>query len=412
MRVGIISQWYPPEPEFLVSGLAQGLATRGHEVRVLTGFPNYPGGRLYPGHRQRWPFLDESAGPIAVRRVPLYPSHDSSMVRRAGNYLSFAASSAIGAARYLSNVDVIYVYHPPATAFAGAALLRLLRRIPSVLHVQDLWPESVTESAMAPSGVAGKLLGRGLSGAMRTIYRTAASIAVIAPAMREMVIARGAQPDKVRVVYNWTDEENFRPVEPSEQARHALGDSDRCIIMYAGNIGPFQNITGAIRAAASVEHRGSINLAIVGSGIAERPARALASELGAGNVRFLGQRSPAEMVDLYAAADYSLISLRDLPIFRGTIPSKLQAAFSCASPVIAAVAGDCADIVCRTGAGFACAPEDSDALAQGFLDAAALPPTQRREMGRRGHESYHAQMSRERGVDQLEEMLLAAARRS
>jgi colanic acid biosynthesis glycosyl transferase WcaI len=409
VRVGVISQWYPPEPTFILSGLTEALAARGHEVRVLTGFPNYPEGRIYPGYRQRWHDVS-TTGEVTVRRVPLYPSHDSSAVRRVANYLSFAATSSLAALRYLAGIDVLYVYHPPATAYAAAALLRLLRRVPAVLHVQDVWPESVTESPMALRGIAGTLAHRGLGATMRQVYRAAAAIAVIAPSMRELLVERGADPAKVRVVFNWTDEALFRPVGPTEPARREIGHRGRCTVMHAGNIGPFQSIATAVRAAAAVDRSGEVDLVFVGSGIEEDSARALTAQLGATNVRFLGRRRPAEMAALYGAAEYQLVSLRDLPIFRGTIPSKLQAALSCGSPVVASAPGDCARIVEKSRVGLSCPPDNWPALADRFRQAAAVPPGDRAEMARRAQESYQTQMSIRAGVDQLEDMLRTAAR--
>lgn len=410
MRIGVITQWYPPEPVFIPSTLAQDLAGRGHEVRVLTGYPNYPEGRIYPGYRQRWGERS-TAGRVTVRRVPLFPSHDSSGMRRAANYLSFAASSTAAALRYLADVDALYVHHPPATVYAPAALLGLLHRIPAVLHVQDVWPESVTSSAMAPSGLAGRLLHGALGATMRQVYRAAAGIAVTAPSMGELVAAWGADPAKVRTVLNWTDETLFRPVAATAEARREIGYRDRCTIMHAGNIGPYQNIAGAVRAAATVEDAGAVDLVLVGSGIAEAEARQLTAQLGAGNVRFLGQRDPSRMAELYAAADYQLVSLRDLPIFHGTVPSKLQAALSCGSPVVASAPGDCARIVEHNRVGLACPPEDWPALAERFRQAARLSPVERAQMARRARDSYRTQMSQQAGVDQLEDMLRAAVGR-
>jgi colanic acid biosynthesis glycosyl transferase WcaI len=410
MKVGIISQWYPPEPGFIVSGLAEELAARGHEVRVLTGFPNYPEGRVYPGYRQRWNHRETNDG-VTVRRVPLYSSHDSSAVRRVANYTSFAVSSSLAAVRYLADVDVLYVYHPPATVFAAPALMRLLYRIPAVLHVQDIWPESVTQSSMAPAGAAGKLMHQSLATAMRRVYRSASSIAVIAPSMRDLVVERGADPAKVRVVLNWTDESLFRPVGATEAARHEIGYRGRCTVMHAGNIGRFQNLGDAVRAAAAVEHSGQVDLVVVGSGLEEDSVRALTRDLGTNNVRFLGRRHPSEMAALYGAAHYQLVSLLDLPIFRGTIPSKLQAALSCGSPVIVSAPGDAAQLVERSRVGLSCPPQDWRALADRFRQAAAIVPDDRADMARRARESYEAQMSMRAGVDQLEDMLLDAAGR-
>ncbi|GAB1643006.1 glycosyltransferase family 4 protein [Krasilnikovia sp. MM14-A1259] len=408
MKIGIISQWFHPEPSPIPSNLAEDLAARGHEIRVLTGYPNYPDGKLYPGFRQRWGHVSRTAG-ITTRRVPLYASHDSSGLRRAANYLSFATTSALAAPRYLSGVDVVYVYLTPATVFAAPALLRLLCRVPAVIHVQDIWPESVTSSTMAPQGFAGRMMERTLHTVMRRVYRMSAGIAVIAPSMRDLVIARGAHPERVRTILNWADESLFHPVPDAAAARREIGHRGKCTIMYAGTMGPFQNIEASVRAAAATAP--DVDLVLVGSGISEEPARRLADELGATNIRFLGRRPPTDMAALTGAADYQLVTLRDLPIFRGTIPSKLQAALACGSPVLVSVPGDCAALVEENGVGLASPPDDWRLLADRFRQAAKVPAEERREMARRAQHLYHARMSRTAGIDRLEDLLIAATTR-
>ena len=408
MKIGIVSQWYRPEPAPIPSTLADDLVARGHDVRVLTGFPNYPDGEIYAGYRQRW--NDRSLlGGVTLRRVPLYASHDQSGVRRALNYLSFAATSTIAAWRFLKDVDVVYVYLTPATAFAAAALVNRLHGVPVVIHVQDLWPESVTSSAMAPSGRAGRMINRTLHATMRRVYRMSAGVAVIAPTMRDLVVSRGADPNRTRTILNWADEALFQPAASTDAARREIGHRGRCTIMYAGAMGPFQNIENAVRAAAELAPLNVLDLVLIGSGIAESAARDLAGELGTDNVRFLGRRPMSEMATLYGAANFQLVSLRDLPIFQGTIPSKLQAALACGTPVIVSVPGDCAALVETNGVGLACPPDDWRLLADRFLQAAKLPVDEREQMARRAHEVYRTQMSRQAGIDQLEEMLIDAA---
>ncbi|PRY19303.1 glycosyltransferase family 4 protein [Pseudosporangium ferrugineum] len=408
MRIGIISQWYDPEPVVIPGNLAEDLVSRGHEVRVLTGFPNYPEGKIYPGYQQRWNDRSRQSG-ATVRRVPLYASHDASGAHRAANFLSFSATSSLAAWKFLAGVDVVYVYLTPATAFAAAAMLKALRGIPVVIHVQDIWPESVTSSAMAPSGRVGRTVERSLHAVMRRIYRASSGIAVIAPTMRDMIVARGADPRRTRVILNWADEKLFRPVDSSEHARRDIGRRDRCTIMYAGTMGPFQNIEGAVRAAASLADRSEIDLVLAGSGTAEQAARDLTRDLGADNIRFLGRRPIADMAALYAAADFQLVSLRNLPIFQGTIPSKLQSALACGSPVVVSVPGDCAELVETNGVGLACPPDDWRLLADRFRQAAKIPADEHAEMTRRAHQVYQTRMSRQAGVDQLEDMLIEAA---
>ncbi|GIG91696.1 glycosyltransferase family 4 protein [Plantactinospora endophytica] len=411
MRIGLVTQWYPPEPVFVAGELARELGQRGHQVRVLTGYPNYPEGRIHPGYRQRWRSsasgTDAGVPNVTVRRVPVYPSHDASALGRIANFLSFAATSALAAPGYLAGVDALYVYHPPATAFTAAAVARLAGRVPIVLHVQDMWPESVTASSMTPTGGVGRLIERTLAGTMRRLYRSATAIAVISPSMAELVVARGADPGKVRVVLNWTDEELFRPVPATAAARATLGHRGRCTVMFAGNMGPFQRIETAIRAAHLAADR--VDLVLVGSGTGAESARRLAADLGATNVRFLGRRRPEEMTDLYAAADYQLVCLRDLPGLRGTVPSKLQAALACGAPVIVSAAGDAARLVESTGVGLVCPPEDPTALAVRFAEAATLSPATRTALGRRAREVYQERMSLRVGADQIEDLLTKTA---
>jgi colanic acid biosynthesis glycosyl transferase WcaI len=397
VKIGIVSQWYPPEPVSIPADLAGELAARGHTVRVLTGFPNYPNGTVYPGYEQRWSTVEHDRN-VTVRRVPLYASHDSSGLRRAANYLSFAATSSAAATRFLRGADAVYVYLTPATAFAAPALLRLLYGTPSVVHVQDVWPDSVTASPMAPNGPAGRAINRTLTTAIGQIYRLASRIAVIAPSMRDLLIDRGAKPEKVRVVLNWTNESLFRPVT----ARADIGRR-RCTFMYAGAMGPFQNVGDSVCAAAAVSD--VADLVLIGSGIDEDAARRLAADLKADNIRFLGRKPADEMAAYYAAADFQLVTLRDLDIFRGTIPSKLQAALACGSPVLVSVPGDCAELVEREGVGLACPPEDWRALADRMRQAAKLPAGERAEMGRRAIETYRSLMSMRTGVDAIEQML-------
>jgi colanic acid biosynthesis glycosyl transferase WcaI len=406
VKIGILTYFFPPEPAFIPGSLAEELAARGHEVRVLTGFPDYPGGRIYPGWHQRWNHRTTSER-LTVRRVPRYPSHDASATRRVASYLSFAGSAALVAPRYLAGIDALYVYHPLATTFAAAGLLRLLRRIPTVLHVQDVWPEWAPASGVTPGGRAGRLLSDGMASTMRRVYGAATGIAVIAPSMRELVVARGADETRVRTVLNWTDERLFRPTPASRAARQTIGYRGRCTVMHAGNMGPFQRIETAVRAAAEVGDQ--LDLVLVGSGSEEHRARRLVAELRAGNVRFVAQRPVGEMAALYGAAEYQLVMLRDLPALRGTVPAKLQAALSCGSPVVASAGGDTADLVERARVGLSCPPEDWQALADRFALAAVIPAEARAEMAQRARDSYLQRMSMRTGVDQIERMLADAA---
>ncbi|MGB2567329.1 glycosyltransferase family 4 protein [Micromonospora citrea] len=399
MRIGILSYHFPPEPAFIPGSLAEELAARGHQVRVLTGFPDYPGGHVYPGWRQRWRHVTRSER-LTVRRVPRYAGGDASARARMAGYLSFAGSVALVGRRYLADVDVLYVFQLPATAFAAAGLLRMLGQVPTVLHVQDLWAEEDPGPELAHR--PGRLLTT-----MRRVHREADAVAVAAPSMRDLVLADGVQPDRVRVVLNWTDERIFQPVRPGRAAQGLVRRDGRCVVMHAGTIGVRQGLETAVRAAVALDDR--MDLVLVGSGAQERRVRGLAAELRARNVRFVERRSPLDMPELYAAADYQLIMLRDRPELRGTVPAKLQAALACARPVVASAGGDTVELVERARAGLSCPPEDWATLADRFWLASTIPAAARMEMGRRGRDAYLREMSLRAGVDRIEELLREVA---
>src|SRR4051812_9277588 len=122
MRILLLSQWFDPEPAIKGMPFARALMRAGHEVRVLTGFPNYPGGKVYPGYRIR-PWQHEVVDGVHVTRVWLYPSHDRSAIGRAANYLSFAFSATVAGLLTRFKPDVLYVYHPPLTVGAAAIVI-------------------------------------------------------------------------------------------------------------------------------------------------------------------------------------------------------------------------------------------------------------------------------------------------
>jgi len=148
MRILYLTQWFEPESH-VIKGLkfARALQAAGHEVTVVTGFPNYPTGRLYPGYRLK-PIQREWIEGVEVVRLPLYPSHDASAFRRSLNYLSFFLSVLTYLLVRRDRFDLAYVYHPPITVGLAAALSGLVRRLPFVLDIQDLWPDSLAATGM------------------------------------------------------------------------------------------------------------------------------------------------------------------------------------------------------------------------------------------------------------------------
>jgi glycosyltransferase involved in cell wall biosynthesis len=402
MRLGVISQCYDPEQgsAAVAGAICRSLVALGHHVHVLTGFPNYPTGKIYPGYRVR-PYLYEHRSGVHVHRVPLVPGHDRSPVRRAMTYLSFAATASAKLA-ILRSVDAWLVISSPATAAMPAMVARSLFRRPYVLLIQDLWPQTVVESGFVRSGRMLSAITRCLHAFCDASYRRASAVAVTAQGMAPVLRGRGVHDDKLAVVPNWVDETVFRPVPRDEALARQLG-LHGFVVMYAGSLGDLQGLETAIEAVRRLPDLTDLRLVFVGSGVAEQRLRAAAA--GAGNVVFLGPQPLDRMASLMALSDVQLVSLKDLPLFRSTLPSKVQATLASGRPIVGSVAGDAAQVIDSSGAGIAVAPDDPAALAVAIRRLHALDVDTREAMGRAGRQFYLANLGAQVGSAALAELV-------
>ncbi|MDB4948262.1 MAG: glycosyltransferase [Gemmatimonadetes bacterium] len=405
LRILLLSQYYDPEP-FKGDALGGGLVRRGHRVTAVTGFPNYPLGRTYEGYRQR-PWQWERRRGVRVLRLPMYPDHTRSAVRRALTYGTFAASASTLGPALCGPQDVMWVYHPPLTVAGPALAISRLRRVPFVLEIQDLWPETLAATGMVGSP---RLLGA-VGRAAMALYRRASALVVISEGFKRNLAAKGVPADKVHVIPNWADEEVYRPVAPDPALARRWGLEGRFNVMFGGNLGPAQGLGTVLDAADRLRGLPDVQLVLVGEGVDREGLERSAAERGLTNVRFLPRQPPEAMPALYALADALLLHLRRDPLFEITIPSKTLAYLACGRPVLCAVPGDAAEAVLGAGAGVACPSEDPAALAEAVRTLHAMPSLRREAMGAAGRAAYLALYSQEGAIGRYEALLARVARR-
>lgn len=399
MRIIVLSQWYPPEPESKIHLLARDLAARGHQVTSITGFPNYPSGRLYPGFRMRWRQWEERDG-VRVLRLPLYPSHDQSGVRRAVNYASFAATASLLGPPLAGPADVMWVYHPPLTIGFPAWLISLTRHVPFIYEVQDMWPETLTATGMFSSQRA----TTALAAFARFVYRRAAAITVISPGFKRNLVDKGVPSSKIHVIPNWADEEIFRPVPPDSVLAEEYGLAGKFNILFAGNMGAAQALDNVLDAARQVSNLPNVQFVFVGDGMDVERLKSKAQQQSLTNVKFIGRQPVARMPYFFALADALLVHLRRDPLFEITIPSKTIAYLACGRPIVTATEGDAAAVVSEAGAGLVCRPEDPASLIDAIKTLIAMSPESRAKMGEAGRQTYLRCYTRQVLVDRYEEL--------
>jgi glycosyltransferase involved in cell wall biosynthesis len=276
------------------------------------------------------------------------------------------------------------------------------------LLVQDVWPDSIFSS--------GFLTGRsrpGIEAVLRrlvsTTYRHAEHIAVISPGMVDLLAARGVPRHKLSVVYNWVDEPSspLEHVDPRGQWGVARDDF---VLMYAGNHGAAQGLDAAIEAVGMLDRDDRCHLVLVGDGVEKPRLRALAKRVAPDRVHFIEPVPRAAMPALMSAANAQLVSLADRPLFRVTMPSKLQSAMASGHPVLAAVGGDVRKVVQEAGAGVTAEPQDPRSIADALLILRSKTSAQLHEMGNRGRDYYGIHMARDVGGKRLAQILETAAK--
>jgi len=409
MRIGLVSQWYEPEPgpPRLPGVLARGLAANGHPVRVLTGYPNYPTGRLYPGFEMTLRNQTTADG-VTVRRVPLYPSHDASPMRRALNYGSFAASATVFGWDYLGNAEALWFYNSPATVALPVLAARRRSGARTVMHLMDLWPDSLYASGFAGADARNGTIGKALERAVSSSYRHVDVIAYISPGMREVLLDRGVPDSKLAYVPLWANEDLFRPTPRDEQLARDLGVENRIVLLYAGALGNVQGLDELVNVCSRMVDLSEFVCVIAGTGVAEDRLRSRAEELGLNNMIFLGPQPQSEMPALMSVGDVHLVSLRTHPMSSVTMPSKIQATLACGRAIVGAVAGDASSVIAASGAGWVSPPGDEEALESTIRGAVNLGRAKLATLGAAGRAYYEQEFSVDVGVGRIESLLAAA----
>jgi putative colanic acid biosynthesis glycosyltransferase WcaI len=404
MRILFVTPYFPPEvgaPQVRIYELALRLKRLGHEVSVLTTFPNYPTGIVPPEWRGKLFWKGEDAG-MHIYRVWTYATRNAGFYKRVLGQLSFALCTSL-AAPALPPVDAIIVESPPLfDGFAGLAL-SWAKQAPSLFMVSDLWPDSAVQMGM----LRNRSLIWSAKQMERLFYRRSAAVLALTAGIQRSIQAEGIAAEKVVLFRNSVDCEFFRPLEGANALRAELGyDKQDFLAVYAGTFGLAHNLSTVLSAAAQLQQQPGCRarFLLAGDG-AESPAlRAKAAELGLRNLKIIDPLPKSRMPELLNVADCVLVPLRDLEIFRGALPTKMFEAMACAKPVVLGIRGEAADLMRQADAGLCIMPEDPAEICAAVLqlmdDRGAA-----RCMGLRGRSYVAHHFARESRARQLSDLL-------
>lgn len=363
MHILVFSHYYPPEvnaPASRTSEHARAWVAAGHRVTVVTSAPNHPTGVLYPGYQNRL-LQREMIDGVEVVRVWTHLAVNSGFAWRIANYVSYMVTAIMAVPR-LDRPDVILSTSPQF--FCGLAGLgaRLVRRVPWVLEIRDLWPESIVSvGAMKKSAAI-----RFLEWLERQAYRKADRVVSVTNSFVPHIASRRGQDDVV-VIKNGVNLDLFRKTGDSEATKKRFGFENRIVAAYIGTHGMAHRLSTVLDAAAILADDPRIGFLLVGDGAERAGLEQTARNMGLVNLHFAGQLPKSEMPAVWSATDISLIVLRKSDTFKSVLPSKMFEAMAMECPIILGVEGESKALLYSAGAGLAVEPEDAEALATAVL---------------------------------------------
>ncbi len=395
MKILYISQYFPPEmgaPAARAVELSRHWAEAGHEVTVLTGFPNHPTGVVPREYRAKFRrvVVHEQTDGIHVVRSWLLPFPNRKAYERILNYCSFCISAA-STGLFLSRPDVVIATSPQLLVGLSGWCVARRKRVPFVFEVRDLWPESLTAVGM---GNGDSLLHRCLAKIAGFLYRHSDRVVVVTPAFEDYLVKHWRVPrEKISVIENGVETQLFAPA-PATALKGELGLEGKFVVSYIGTIGMAHGLDTIIEAAIRLRPSNpEIVFLILGEGTEKPSIVARARERGLDNVRFIEQQ-PREQIPAYiCASDVCLVLLKKAELFKTVIPTKMLEFMACARPVILGVDGQARAILEEARGGLVIEPENSNALVSAIRLLAANPEMAA-QLGRNGREYVVQKFSR------------------
>lgn len=402
MRIAVYSHYFSPEigaPSARFGDFCKHWAEAGHDVDVVTCFPNHPEGKLYPGYEQGG-YMMEWLNGAAIHRHWTYVTPNRGVAKKSLGHLSFLPGAVRTTRSKLARPDIAIGTSPTFFAAMGAAYAGRHFGVPFVMEVRDLWPALFIELGVLRQRHLIRLLEKW----ELWLYRIAARVVTVTEAFGSNLIERGVAQDKVATITNGADTEAWKPRERPARLLRNLGLEGKFVALYIGAHGISQGLACVLDAAERLSAVQEVQFLFVGEGAQKEQLMQSARERRLKNVRFLPAVDKDLVGDYYALADVCLVPLRKIPLFRTFIPSKMFEILSMQRPIIGAVEGEAAQILTRSGGAVVVEPENGAAIA----DAVATlqrQPQQREKLSIAGRRFVEERYSRRKLAAQYLDVL-------
>jgi len=364
MHIIFLTHYFPPEvnaPAVRTYENCKYWVANGHQVTVITSEPNAPDGVIYEGYKNKFFQWDEMDG-IKVLRVWTYIAPNKGIFRRTLNYISFMVVSLLGVF-LIKDGDMVIATSPQFFCGIAGSFLSRLKKLPFILEIRDIWPESI----VAVGALTNRRLIRIFEKIEMSLYRSAKKIVVVTESFKRNISQKGISEKKIFVNKNGVDLCLYQPHNLNNEMKNKLALGGKFIVSYIGTIGMAHALDQVLRVAERLRGVKNIVFLLVGSGamreilIQEKERKNLV------NVIFI-EKQPKKLVSsFYAASDVCLVTLKNTPLFKTVIPSKIFEIMAMAKPIILGVDGEARQIVEKAEAGIFVEPENEEELEKAIL---------------------------------------------
>ncbi|MGD1849630.1 MAG: WcaI family glycosyltransferase [Cyanophyceae cyanobacterium] len=378
MKILIYSYNYHPEPigiAPLMTELAEGLAARGHEVRVLTGMPNYPQRRIYEGYRGK-AYMTEHRNGVRVDRCYVWIRPKPGLVTRMALDGSFVLTSFVRSL-FGWRPDIIVFASPPLPVCVSAWLMGKLKRCPVVLNLQDILPEAAVHTGLISNEQAIKIFEK----LENFAYGSATHVSVIAEGFVDNLIGKSVPEHKISLIPNWVNTNFIHPMAKHNSFREEHDLQNNFVVMYSGNIALTQGLETVVNTAAllknhpqidEIQQTNNIKFVIVGEEKALKKLEDYSRDRQVLDYVLLIPFQPrGRLPEMLAAADVGLI-VQKSNVVAFNMPSKTQVLLASGRAIIASVpgSGTAARAVRSSEGGLVVEPESPQALLDAVLTLA------------------------------------------
>ncbi|KXK09691.1 MAG: glycosyltransferase family 4 protein [Fimbriimonadaceae bacterium] len=365
MRILFLADNYPPESNAAASRVHERAALwvqEGHEVTVITSAPNFPEGKLYAGYRNRLVQRERIDGVDVIRVVTLIMPNKGVYLRIA-DFLSYMVFSTLAGA-FLRRPDVVVATSPQFFCAVAGWMVSKLKRRPFVFELSDLWPASIR----AVGALKNRRVLRWVERMELGLYRKSTQIVALTRAFREDLVSRGIDPAKITVIRNGVDGSRYSPGPRNVELARKLGLEGKLVVGYIGTHGMAHALEGVLAAAELLRDDRRVAFLLVGTGAKREELLRKRDERGLSNVVMLPSQPKESIVEYWRLCNVSLVHLKDDPVFKTVVPSKIFEAMAMGLPILfAGPEGEASSIIEQEGCGVCVPSERPQVLADAVL---------------------------------------------